>query len=407
MDFADLLRQHGIAPEEVALLRHTPTGVKVPLAAWRDHREEFESYQTYQEHRRRKLFRRPIWASFVGIPDAKALFVGLYSASPIGPVPPGTINPLRGNLLDPTTHTIYKCERLSVLDTYSERLIVNWGGSTSGWAQSGERPKTYEVLEAPFAIEGGARRGLRPPPWLRDELILALELYLATRNEALSHSAPKIAKLSEMLNALGEALGRTSTEMYRNPNGVYMKLMNFRRLDPGVQASGRSGLTRGNALEGEVWAEFADDPSRLAEVASAIRSSITFAGGLRSGEDELTVEGVEGLLLTRVHLHRERNRALVHKVKANALKRLGRLACQGCGFDFEAAYGSRGRGFIECHHLRPVATLAKDGEKVSGDDLALVCSNCHRMIHAKRPWLRLDELRDVLGSQKRLRSQRE
>lgn len=30
------------------------------------------------------------------------------------------------------------------------------------------------------------------------------------------------------------------------------------------------------------------------------------------------------------------------------------------------------------------------------DDLALVCANCHRMIHASRPWLTMDELRGTL-----------
>jgi hypothetical protein len=36
---------------------------------------------------------------------------------------------------------------------------------------------------------------------------------------------------------------------FRNPNGVYMKLMNFRRLDVEFQAQGKTGLTRGASLK--------------------------------------------------------------------------------------------------------------------------------------------------------------
>lgn len=55
--------------------------------------------------------------------------------------------------------------------------------------------------------------------------------------------------------------------------------------------------------------------------------------------------------------------------------------CQVCGINFEARYGTIGRGFIEVHHLAPLA--ATDGEHaldpVSG--LVPLCSNCHSMIH--------------------------
>jgi 5-methylcytosine-specific restriction protein A len=59
-------------------------------------------------------------------------------------------------------------------------------------------------------------------------------------------------------------------------------------------------------------------------------------------------------------------------------------------------YTALGRGFIECHHLAPLAELAAD--RVSRlSDLALVCPNCHRMIHRRRPWLRLDRLSAILA----------
>jgi 5-methylcytosine-specific restriction enzyme A len=62
------------------------------------------------------------------------------------------------------------------------------------------------------------------------------------------------------------------------------------------------------------------------------------------------------------------------------LEREGKLACEVCGFDFAASYGEIGVGFIEAHHLVPIAKLTK--LRISSlSDLALVCSNCHRMLH--------------------------
>jgi hypothetical protein len=51
--------------------------------------------------------------------------------------------------------------------------------------------------------------------------------------------------------------------------------------------------------------------------------------------------------------------------------------------DFSERYGEIGKGFIEAHHLRPIASL-QEGIAVTYDiaaDFAVLCSNCHRMIH--------------------------
>ncbi|MBN8868263.1 MAG: HNH endonuclease [Solirubrobacterales bacterium] len=110
------------------------------------------------------------------------------------------------------------------------------------------------------------------------------------------------------------------------------------------------------------------------------------------------VDAVEGRILTRVHRTRERNRKLVEQKKETVLNREGRLKCEVCDFDFESTYGARGHGFIECHHTIPLSEV-DEGSRTKLSDLALVCANCHRMIHAKSPWLTMDELTDLLESQ--------
>src|SRR4051812_5388770 len=93
-------------------------------------------------------------------------------------------------------------------------------------------------------------------------------------------------------------------------------------------------------------------------------------------EDESNYEW-EDLKFLRMHKRIERNKKLVAKVK----RCLG-FTCQACYLNFEDVYGSIGKGYIEAHHLIPLSQL--NGKHVALDpeqDFAVLCSNCHRMIH--------------------------
>jgi predicted HNH restriction endonuclease len=237
----------------------------------------------------------------------------------------------------------------------------------------------------------------RNPPWTRDELILALELYMRNPVSPPGKASVEVQELSATLNKLGAALGFGEKSKFRNANGVYMKMMNFRRFDPEYTASGKVGLTGGNKDEEEVWREFSQDKERLINVAHAIGQAITLPsdGALVDLDDEGITEAEEGRLLTRLHRRRERSRKLVEQRKLKALKEVGQLRCEACSFDFEERYGARGKGFIEAHHTKPVETLL-EGSKTKLEDLALLCANCHRMVHSTRPWLSIPELRELI-----------
>ena len=71
------------------------------------------------------------------------------------------------------------------------------------------------------------------------------------------------------------------------------------------------------------------------------------------------------------------------------------MECEGCGFDFKIKYGSRGDGFIECHHIKPVSEI-KENEKTKLSDLIILCSNRHRMVHRSKPWLSPEELKAII-----------
>jgi 5-methylcytosine-specific restriction protein A len=155
-------------------------------------------------------------------------------------------------------------------------------------------------------------------------------------------------------------------------------------------------MAAGSLLDADVWAEFHHHPGRLHSIANAIREIIITSSDEKNevGGDE--IEAPEGMLLTQYHRSRERARELVSRKKEGVLRSGKGLICEVCDFDFAARYGSRGIGFIECHHREPLASLAP-GTKTKLADLALVCSNCHSMQHRGNPWPSVDELRRSLG----------
>lgn len=243
-----------------------------------------------------------------------------------------------------------------------------------------------------------ARRAERNAIWSRDELILALDLYLRHRASMPAKDSPEIQELSEVLNQLGAVLHQRTSGTYRNTNGVYMKLMNFRRFDPKYTANGKTGLTRGNQDEARVWDQFASDPMRLQEVARFIRQGITehqADEGLAGPDEPGIEEAEEGKVATRMHRYRERDRRLVVEAKAQAMKKHGRLVCAACSFDFSERYGEIGANIIDVHHTKPVHTMAP-GEKTKVTELVLLCSNCHRVVHSRRSWLSVEQVKAAL-----------
>ncbi|MCD2500182.1 HNH endonuclease [Clostridium sp. NSJ-145] len=75
----------------------------------------------------------------------------------------------------------------------------------------------------------------------------------------------------------------------------------------------------------------------------------------------------------------------------------GKIYCEVCGFDYESVYGEIGKDYIEGHHIKPVSEL-EENEVTKVEDIVLVCANCHRMLHRKRPWLSKEKLKLLIES---------
>tara|TARA_Y100000389_G_C17369464_1_gene468184 strand:+ start:113 stop:1150 length:1038 start_codon:yes stop_codon:yes gene_type:complete len=80
----------------------------------------------------------------------------------------------------------------------------------------------------------------------------------------------------------------------------------------------------------------------------------------------------------KYHKTVERNQALIRQVK-----KIKGYNCEACGLNFKKIYGNFSeKDFIEAHHLTPLSQLKGQKPELSPkEDFAVLCSNCHRMIH--------------------------
>jgi hypothetical protein len=98
------------------------------------------------------------------------------------------------------------------------------------------------------------------PPWSREELLLALELYVRHRPKLLTATHPDVAELSRLLNRLGRLTGLRTEDRFRNENGVAMKLSNFAAIDPSYDGKGLEG---GGRAERELWEHYLGEPEQI------------------------------------------------------------------------------------------------------------------------------------------------
>lgn len=226
---------------------------------------------------------------------------------------------------------------------------------------------------------------MRNPKWHRDEIILALDLYFRLEPGQIHAKNPDVLALSELLNKLPIHTSRPDAEKFRNPNGVGLKLSNFLAIDPNYEGKGMASFSN---LDKAVFEEFKDDRLSLKSIARQIKATVENQDlrpklyRVPEEEDEESLVVKEGKVIYKLHRVKERNPSINNRKKADYMKKYGKLDCEVCGFDFQKTYGELGNGYIECHHRTPLHSL--DGEvQTRLKDLALVCSNCHRMLHRK------------------------
>jgi 5-methylcytosine-specific restriction enzyme A len=218
--------------------------------------------------------------------------------------------------------------------------------------------------------------------WEWEEIVLACDLVAQNGWRQLDASDPRVQELSGLLQQMSIHPLEARLPSFRNAAGVARKTYNIATVHPSYVGP----PSNGNKLDKEVLDEFLDDYDQMHRFAQNLRQAAAEdePGNAPQAIGDEYESVMEGRYLVRLHRVRERKPALRERKIRSVLAHGGTLACEACGFDFGQIYGDRGQGFIECHHVEP---LHQTGERATTiRDLALLCSNCHRMIHRKPPW---------------------
>jgi 5-methylcytosine-specific restriction endonuclease McrA len=113
-------------------------------------------------------------------------------------------------------------------------------------------------------------------------------------------------------------------------------------------------------------------------------------------EEKQEYYALEGALTERITKYRERDRKLIRLKIDQQIQKNGNLNCAICGFSFETTYGMAGKDFCEVHHIRVLSENNEGEPTTTLDDLAVLCSNCHRIIHRKEPAYTIDEIKALI-----------
>lgn len=187
-------------------------------------------------------------------------------------------------------------------------------------------------------------------------------------------------------------------------NGQSWRNINFERLvDPATDVLGHKRdlvAIRGAAP----WLQVRTSGVLLPRDIAAKMESLVVKGRATSrgvsrdvGVNGLT-DAEEGDLRLREHYTRERDRRLVVSKIRETIEKHGKLECEVCNSDLSRIYGDWGNRAIECHHKIPLASATRV-RKTSLQDLALICANCHRVLHGGK--YDIPSLRAVLKQMRR------
>lgn len=255
---------------------------------------------------------------------------------------------------------------------------------------------------------------MKLPDWTKEEIILLLDFHFRFRLKTFDQTSTVVKELSETLKYINRenemSIMIMKNNSFRSENSVIIKRRAFQEFDEKSLKK-----TSHSKLDYRLWLQFHNDLEDLKMTAMSIRSKYNIPSYLKNsgflfpicdenydylglntnGKNDILPSGLEGKSKLRIHFSKERNANIIKEKKLWALNKFGKLECEICCFDFNKKYGEIGKDFIECHHLKPIAQLTKQ-EITKIEDLALVCSNCHRMLHQNQNILILNQLMKLI-----------
>jgi predicted HNH restriction endonuclease len=139
---------------------------------------------------------------------------------------------------------------------------------------------------------------------------------------------------------------------------------------------GEDILDRGVSVTSVVakWGEFTRTATKAA--AAVQRYAVGMDSASSRPSDQQIVAAIEGLVIEARAYKKSRNRPLRDEALAQAR---GRCAC--CSIVYGKLLGGRGRRVLQVHHRDQLAQRIVPRVSTVAD-LAVVCANCHALIHA-------------------------
>lgn len=185
-----------------------------------------------------------------------------------------------------------------------------------------------------------------------------------------------------------KVIAKTTIQEVIPTSNTLWKNVNFQGISQGnaCKIENIKNIRNVEELQFDIWKKFAKHFTE-GEIAS-VEITNAILNDIADINPDITV--TEGSLKLVTHILKERNQEIVRQKKLYALQN-DLLKCEVCEFSFKQKYDAE---YIECHHLNPIG---KPGiRKTRLEDLALVCSNCHRMLHKKfnGNYLTIEELRE-------------
>lgn len=111
----------------------------------------------------------------------------------------------------------------------------------------------------------------------------------------------------------------------------------------------------------------------------------------RANSAAVAQAATEGLATEIRSIRRHRNNGLRLRALARA-----KDVCEGCQRDFSRLLDGLGRRALQVHHRRQLA-LRTMPELTKPDDLAVLCANCHALVHATTRPMPVERLRGMLA----------
>ncbi|MBC1262480.1 HNH endonuclease [Synechococcus sp. BSF8S] len=230
------------------------------------------------------------------------------------------------------------------------------------------------------------------PNWTRDETILALDLYFDLNGKIPSGSDERIKALSEVLRRFPYHAEASRKESFRNSDGVAFKLQNLRQVATG------KGLGNVSETDRAVWLEFGASPDATKSLANLIRAGVAASQASEPVRED--VEFVEGRVITELHTRREREPKLREQLLSSRHAR-NKLFCEMCGAPPPSANSALREAHFEVHHIVPLSSTSTGTRTTRLSDLALLCANCHRLLHraiaVEKRWITVAEGKSVCG----------